>query len=240
MEAVRVKPKNAHKTVQISYPDDRHDFPFMYFHLVFRLTLPSGLRFAFDPTGAQNGWKEYLAPWDSYEQHRIHFIKDARTLDAWGPEWRRKELDREALSTGEFLAEMKIGQQCRLAVTAIAVDDYLGLELPGRGMDELLHRTSDDRFEAVRELLVKTSMMSLRSYAREIDEGPTEKLFRAPDSEVYVTRDSKLFHSLQKAWFTEAEYMELLGDGSNRRKLDRAWIDRLDKVLVVLEAEGGS
>lgn len=40
-------------------------------HTVSQLTTASGLKFAFDPTAAQFGWKENLAPWDIYEQRRI-------------------------------------------------------------------------------------------------------------------------------------------------------------------------
>lgn len=240
MEAVRVQPKNAHKATYLSYPCGRFEFPAMYFHLVFRLTLPSGLTFAFDPTGAQNGWQEYLAPWDAYEEHRIHFIKNIRTLDAWGPKQRMSELNRESLSNGEYLVEMKESQRCRLAFMTVTVEGYLKLELPGRGMEELLHRLPDDRFESVRESLVETTVENSKRYAQKIDEGPTEKLYHAPDSQIYMTQNSKQFHALQKAWFSDAEYRELLGDGSDRSKLNRSWSDRLDKVVAEWKAREGS
>lgn len=40
-------------------------------HTVCRLTTSSGLQFAFDPTAAQFGWQEHLAPWDVYEKQRV-------------------------------------------------------------------------------------------------------------------------------------------------------------------------
>lgn len=212
----------------------------MYFHSVFRLTLPSGLKFAFDPTGAQNGWEENLAPWDAYEQHRVHFIKHIRTLDAWGPERCKSELDRESLSNGELEVDMKISQQARIAFMAVVVDGYLELELPGKGMEELLHRLPDGRFETIRELLVKTVMENLRRCQRNVDAGPTEKLYHGPDSQIYLTQNSKQFHSLQKVWFTEAEYRGLLGDGSDDSKLKRAWSDRLEKVIAEWTTREGS
>lgn len=140
VEAVNVQPKNAHKTVLITYPDGKHDFAFMYFHLVLRITLPSGLRFAFDPTGLQNGWQEYLAPWDEYEQHRIHFIKDIRTIDSW--------------VLGGAMSEMTDGHHAFLALLAL-VEKSLGLRLTGGGLEELLYSFPDARFETVRESLVK-------------------------------------------------------------------------------------
>lgn len=212
----------------------------MYFHSVFRLTLPSGLRFAFDPTGTQNGWQENLAPWDAYEQHRIHFIKNIRTLDAWGPERCKSELERESLSNGELEVDMKICQQSRLAFMAVIVDEYLKLELSGKGMEELLHRLPDGHFEAVRKSLLNTVTDNLTRCQRDVDAGPTEKLYHGPDSQIYLTRNAKQFHSLQKVWFTEAEYRELLGDGSDDSKLKRAWSDRLEKVSVEWMAREGS
>lgn len=240
MEAVRVQPKNAHKTVHLSYPEDRHEFPFMYFHLVFRLTLPSGLSFAFDPTGAQNGWQEYLAPWDAYARHRIHFIKNIRTLDAWGPERRMSETEQERLSTGDLLGEMKLGQQSRLAFMAVTVEGFMSRELADIGMEELLHRIPDDRFEAFRVMFVKTAVESLRRYKRMIDEGPTERLYHAPDYQIYMTQSSEQFRSLQKAWFTEAEYKELLGDGLDCSKLNTAWAVRLEKMLMERQTKKSS
>jgi hypothetical protein len=55
-----------------------NDFNSMDVHEVIRLTIETGgggyLRFAFDPTGAQFGWQEYLVPWDEYVQHRVYQI----------------------------------------------------------------------------------------------------------------------------------------------------------------------
>lgn len=140
VEAVRFQPKNAHKTVHISYPFDYHDFKFMYFHLVFRLTLPSGLKFAFDPTGAQNGWQEALAPWDAYEENRVHFIMDIRKIN---------ECD--------LRLNMDSNQLVNLASIAFrdSVRGCLGLELTEGGREKLLHRLSDTDFETTKDSLVK-------------------------------------------------------------------------------------
>lgn len=53
-------------------------------HVIVRLTLPSGLQYAFDPTAAQFGWKEYLAPWDEYARRRIHLIDLAAAFEPPG------------------------------------------------------------------------------------------------------------------------------------------------------------
>lgn len=50
-------------------------------HTVTRLNLSSGTRYAFDPTTAQFGWKEYLAPWDEYACRRTHRIDEIVPLE---------------------------------------------------------------------------------------------------------------------------------------------------------------
>lgn len=55
-------PKNAHRTVHISYDEDKHKFPGGYHHKVFRLTLPCGLRFTFDPTGPRMNGRSTSLP----------------------------------------------------------------------------------------------------------------------------------------------------------------------------------
>lgn len=239
MEAVHFQPKNVHKAFYYHYHNSLKGF-LTYFHLVFRLTLPSGLRFAFDPAGTHNGWQENLAPWDTYEQHRIHFITKTVTLDAWGPEQRKSERERESLSNGKFNVRMERGRKVRLAFMAKVVDEYLGREFSGTGMEELLHRLPYKRFEAVRASLVNGVMEDLRRYQRDIDEGPTEKLYFDRDFQLCVTQNSEDFDFIKKVWFTEEEYWELLGDGSGHSTLKKAWSDRFEKAIVELKAGADS
>lgn len=44
-------------------------------HEVIRVTLPSVVHAAIDPTGIQFGWRDYLTPWSAFARHRIHRIK---------------------------------------------------------------------------------------------------------------------------------------------------------------------
>lgn len=45
------------------------------------MTLPSGLQYVFDPSAAQFGWKEYLAPWDEYARRRVHLIDMVNVIE---------------------------------------------------------------------------------------------------------------------------------------------------------------
>lgn len=97
------------------------------------------MRFVFDPAGAQNGWQEYLAPWDAYEQHRIHFIMDIRKIGADFP--------------GVRMGQPKPDDQ--IAMFHI-LESGLGLRLTDGGMEKLLYKLPDARFETSRVSLIKT------------------------------------------------------------------------------------
>lgn len=45
-------------------------------HTVARLTLTSGFRYVLDPSAAQFGREECLAPWDEYARRRIHHLDE--------------------------------------------------------------------------------------------------------------------------------------------------------------------
>lgn len=153
VEAVKFQPKNAHKTVHISYSENNHDFKFLYSHLVFRLTLTSGLKFAFDPTGAQNGWQETLAPWAEYERDRVQFITGIRTID---------ELDLRV-----NFDNLKQGKHKEVALAFLAsLEGCPGLKLDEGGWEKLLHKLPDTHFETARESLVKAFRKKLMSYRK--------------------------------------------------------------------------
>lgn len=144
-------PKNAHKTVHISYAEDKHKFPGGYHHKVFRLTLPSGLRFAFDPTGAQNGWQEHLAPWDTYEKHRACFIEDISPMCELRREYLMAEIDGIRMPTNRFLGAMS----CRVEFNLVALflNKALRAAFKGEGTNELLYKIHDSRFDAFMTLM---------------------------------------------------------------------------------------
>ncbi|KAG6367596.1 hypothetical protein INS49_001789 [Diaporthe citri] len=207
VEAVRVQSKNAHKTAHVSYRSNHQTFPSMCLHSVIRFTLPSGLKFAFDPTGAQNGWQEHLAPWDEYAKHRVHFIQEVRTIDAWGLEQCMANLEKDVLSagggTGHPGLDLELDQKIRLALVAVAVEPGLSLMLSKKGTAELFYKLSNDRYDAVKELIIRL----------DLDQS----------------------HCLVKTSVSEAGYEKVVGDGSGGGKLNRVWFDQFEKVLMEWE-----
>lgn len=67
-------PKNAHTPLEVER-DESFRFNMSALHTVALLTTRSGRNFILDPTAAQFGWKEYLAPWETYDPCRIEFLQ---------------------------------------------------------------------------------------------------------------------------------------------------------------------
>ena len=159
--------KNAHKTVHVSYGANQHRFPSMYYHQVFRLTLPAGLRFAFDPTGAQSGWQEYLAPWDEYEKHRVHCIVEISRIDAWSTKRLMEEFDEAILSAVDTQGARELDIQIIFNLVACIVDTTLDVDFTNVGMTELLYKLPDDGFMAFKDYIIDFSRECLESMCEE-------------------------------------------------------------------------
>ncbi|KAL1866858.1 hypothetical protein Daus18300_006561 [Diaporthe australafricana] len=54
-------------------------------HTIAVLSTASGLEFAFDPTAAQFGWKEYLSPWSVYRERRVDLLYDQEVARPLSP-----------------------------------------------------------------------------------------------------------------------------------------------------------
>jgi hypothetical protein len=73
IEEVKFSMKNAERPVRLKKAlfDTYNSF---VCHEVMAVTLPSGISVVLDPTAAQLGWKEHVAPWDWYRKHRVHHV----------------------------------------------------------------------------------------------------------------------------------------------------------------------
>ncbi|KAK4452597.1 hypothetical protein QBC34DRAFT_27373 [Podospora aff. communis PSN243] len=73
VEVVDFQPKNCQisPVATESWMHLGMDFAVSRKHTVFLVTLPGDTKVVIDRTGAQYGWKEFLAPWDKYKQHRV-------------------------------------------------------------------------------------------------------------------------------------------------------------------------
>lgn len=72
------------KPVHITHPD-WDELNSVMNHEVLLATLACGEVVALDPTGIQFGWKENIAPWDSYLQHRISHLAERQVVPPMRP-----------------------------------------------------------------------------------------------------------------------------------------------------------
>jgi hypothetical protein len=72
------------KPVHIIHPD-WDELNCVMNHEVLLATLACGTVVALDPTGIQFGWKETVAPWTSYQQHRISHLAERHTVGPMRP-----------------------------------------------------------------------------------------------------------------------------------------------------------
>lgn len=83
------------KNVECPVLDDKNknSFNTTPYHTIAVLSTASGLEFAFDPTAAQFGWKEHLAPWALYRERRVdllYYQEVCRPLDPFRTPTRQK------------------------------------------------------------------------------------------------------------------------------------------------------
>lgn len=69
------------------------------------------------------------------------------------------ELEKDVLSTsgqtGDPGLDLELNQKIRLALVAVAVEPSLSLMLSKKGTAEVLYRLPEDRYDAVRELIIR-------------------------------------------------------------------------------------
>jgi hypothetical protein len=79
IERVTFVPKNIDVPVHIAH-GDWAEFSSTHMHQVVRATLPCGLRLAIDPAGLEMGWKELMAPWAAFSNHRVHRVHESEVV----------------------------------------------------------------------------------------------------------------------------------------------------------------
>lgn len=188
-------------------------FGSLWTHNIVRITLPCGLQFALDATGAQYGWREVLSPWPAYKAHRVRVIGETHKLEL------RDEAEFNKYARA-FFAQLPRSDHWHSQSPYIRKEliNFLtrmlliSSDARGDNLETILHKFPDAKFEEikkeminlVKELLDTELMMSVAS--------PCKKLYWNQDMETCVTSDGDMYKRLTKVWFTEEEYDELTED----------------------------
>ncbi|KAL1877012.1 hypothetical protein Daus18300_002621 [Diaporthe australafricana] len=126
-------------------------------HSVARLTLPSGSRYVLDPSAAQFGWEESLAPWDEYARRRIHQIDDIAILQPHG------EAQGRIIDPKEVAPEFQGYTSAKEHVAA----ELVKILRARKGGIRALLKLSDGQFEKAKRDLVSTMEEFLLGFAKE-------------------------------------------------------------------------
>lgn len=226
VEEVHFAPKNVHKPVRHIIPDGEHDFPIVSGHAAIRVTLPSGQRFALDPTGAQYGWREHLAPWDDYERHRVHMIDSVAAVAAPAAA-APAEMDAVYKPDGLWETEarrcMAVMARCLADRAAHHASRHLGFE----SLSALaLCAPEEADFVHARRALAEEARRFLAGYAARVEAGWMQKWYcDGAFARPYSTRSEAAHDRLRGVWLTDAEVEASAGF----RQQKAIWRERFDR-----------
>ncbi|KAH7313677.1 hypothetical protein B0I35DRAFT_480348 [Stachybotrys elegans] len=192
-ECLNVVVKNTALRVGIDWLP-RHDN-----HSVFRVTLPSGDRFAIDITAGQYGWTETLIPWDTYEAQRVERIAQVLAVDYY---------------EDKPTTPNKIYQPMTEAMNKFRVDMLweLGTWLRGKldrdygGATAMLNLAEDEYNKALASLVMEGSAR-LDVHRHRIVNSGIGHLYFSDDEEIYATTTVEESEFWSKVWLTDAELM---------------------------------
>ncbi|KAI1079237.1 hypothetical protein F5B20DRAFT_581655 [Whalleya microplaca] len=223
MEKVVFYPKNMHRPINIVRYGS-HDYNSLRSHEVIRVTLNSEEQVVLDPTAAQFGWREYMAPWSIYEKQRVRKIKTVLPIHIGPRPHRLAEAEAEARqSTGDLTADIK---QAQLAImeAATTVTEWTALKYGGiRGLLKL-----KEDFEDARAKVVSAANNAINEHDQRLKDSPAGKLYFAPNGQIALTNNQEGYNRLRAIWFSKEVY-ETHKDDPN--KLHALWVQRMENFF---------
>lgn len=123
--------------------------------MVARLTLPSGSQYAFDPTAAQFGWREYLAPWDEYFGRRVHQIDEITVLESLNST-QQLATGESSMSPDRFMSPVRIKQD--------ATTELINVFRNRKGGLRAIPKLSDNQFEEAKRDLTNAMEESVQKW----------------------------------------------------------------------------
>lgn len=222
-EAVTIWPYNIPKPYHTSMPAAKHD-PFRTStHVLVRITLGCGLQFAFDPAGAQYGWREALSPWPAFQGHRVRLLRGLSTLMMQDErEFHNYAVRAKASSPAcSHLTEPLMGFLRKKLMTSFTTK-----VTSGGGLVPILCHLPDAKFDEVIKPTMERWKRYLKDEREEINRGPMEKPYWNADMERCLTQDERMYNRLKKVWFSEAEWY-----GLGEKGRETLWRSRFKQAM---------
>ncbi|KAK3384023.1 hypothetical protein B0T24DRAFT_567122 [Lasiosphaeria ovina] len=211
--------KNCHRSVLLEV-DGSSSFSTFPAHQVLRVTLASGRKVVLDPSGAQFGWREFMTPWETYNQHRVHAILiESPYLIETPPE----TMLEKGLQTNAY------GNDTLAFMTQMA--EKVAAHLPSIAEASLLDpKSTGPAAEALRTSFVSQAKAFIDRLAKHFEDSPAFKLYFTPSFGIQTTTGNpREYAAFKKVWFTAHDYNRY----KNRPQLLKAmWNARLKAVGV--------
>lgn len=229
-------PKNQPKPFHLTSPDREVGVSGITTHVAVRFTLRCGLQFAFDPTGAQIGWREVLSPWNSYQAHRVRLLTsetplgfDDHALLLDGPVARGEDCSHVPTELGYIGKQLFIF----LATTfTLAAQDTTG-GVSASNLENMFCQLTDAKYEQAMTPVVEHAMKMLREKIEEFRRGPCGRMYWDQDMACSLTRDERMYKCLKKVWLTEKEYDETVD-----ARLGALWKSRFKRAMWDMPSVG--
>lgn len=187
-------------------------------HELVRITLGCGLQFAFDPTGAQYGWRETLSPWPVFQSHRVLMIRDEKPLPmreetsflayAFAAPARRPRCD----CVKEAHVDLN-REKLMVSLVRELICNAHKATIPDRGGLSKILQFPNNKFEQVIKPIMEGFKKKLLDERKDISQGPEGRLYWDGNMGHCLTQNEQKYDLLKNVWLTEAEWAKLSADG---------------------------
>jgi len=179
-------------------------------HTVFRVTLPGKVQVVIDITRHQHGWKEFIAPWDKYEQHRVQFVDDRGGFPFMQHAKQTTELEslNEVLEHSRLKADKAGGKNHARPAIPVCLTRSLESHIDEKfgGLQALLE-TKDDVFREGQETIIAAARRWLRNGITSFKRRQDYKYYISPDTKsLEISVGLEFSKKLKNVWLSNEEY----------------------------------
>lgn len=184
-------------------PNSPVNYITLWDHEILRVTLPGGQKVILDPSAAQFGWVEYMAPAEHYLKHRVQVIRGA-VAEPFPVD--------PMLALQDFMDPTSgIVQRKRkeaAASLAVAMQSYFGQSC---GSVAKFLDMKKDEYEVAHDAAIGEAKRVLEKKLRAFQQGDQYKFYLSEDMNIGVAHDLQLCNKLKTVWYSEEEYKKLKG-----------------------------
>jgi len=201
-------------------PNSPVNYITLWVHEILRVTLPGGQKIILDPSAAQFGWVEYIAPAEHYLKHRAQAI-----CEAIAEPFPVDPMLNLIASMDLTSATVERKRKEAAALLAVAMQSYFSQSC---GSFAKFLDMKKDEFEVAHDAAIGEAKRVLENELRAFQQGDLYKFYLSGDLGIRVADDLQLCNKLKKVWYSEEEYEKLKGVSWALR---RRYLNRYRKVL---------